>query len=372
MTGPQRRSRVVLVGPVRPFRGGIAHYTESLAQALRDVADLRVVSFRKLYPARLYPGASDRDPAASAMPGADYLLSATDPRTWRRTADSIAAGRPDVVVFTWWTLYWQPWTAYMARRLRGRGIRVVYLCHNIGDHGAGGLRHRLNLALLATADAYVVHSREIRDELRAEFPDRPVMQRAHPVYDRFPAPKHEWKPRGRLDLLFFGFIRPYKGLDLLMDAVELAADDGIRLTVVGESWEDTRELEERARSLGVETVLRYVSDDEAADYFSRADLVVLPYRSATGSGVVSAAYHYQTPVLATRVGGIPDVVDETTGVLVEPDDPTALAAALTRLTRDDCRALAVGVRAFTLHNTWSGFAHALDEFLTTVVEGRRD
>ncbi len=364
MTDTAVRPRIAVVGPVSPYRGGISQYTESLASALAEVADVSVFSFSKQYPRVLYPGDTDVDPTRARLPGAQYVLSATSPWSWWRTVDRIVASQPDLVVVDWWTLFWQPWSAFLARRLRRRGIRVVFLCHNLVDHDAGGLRKRLTRGMLRAASGYVVHGSAMRADLERLVPGATVLQRPHPVYDRFPEPSQGWAPRGRLDLLFFGFIRPYKGLDTLLDAMALLDDDQVALSVVGEAWGDGQdELRARIESVGADAVLRYVDDHAAADYFARADLVVLPYRSATGSGVVSAAYHYLTPVLATRVGGIPDVVDARTGFLVPPDDPRALADALRGVTREACRALQPGIAEFAQRNSWRGFAQTIvDEF----------
>lgn len=359
------RPRVGIVGPVSPYRGGISQYTESLSERLEEIADVQVISFRKQYPKSLYPGESDVDPAKEPRDGVWYDLDATDPRSWRKAVDRIADWHPDLVLFNWWTLYWQPWTAYMARRLRKRGIRVVLLCHNIGDHGSGALRTRIGSTLLASADGYVVHSEQTRRELEARLPGRPVLSRPMPGFDMLPPANGELPPRGRLDLLFFGFIRPYKGVDVLLEAMRIADDPLVSLTVVGEAWEGGDDIRARAAAVGAEVVMEYVSDAQAAEYFARADAVVLPYLSAAGSGVVAAAYHYGKPVIASRVGGLVDVVDERTGVLVEPGDPAALAQAISALTRDRAAALADGARAFARDNTWDGLARAIvAEFAT--------
>lgn len=364
MSASENRPTVCVVGPVSPYRGGIAQYTESLADRLGALADVQVVSFRKQYPKALYPGESDVDAAKAPIDGVWYDLDATDARTWRRTADRIAATEPDLVLFNWWTLYWQPWTAYMAKRLRRRGIRVVFLCHNIGDHGAGALRKRIGSTLLASADGFVVHSEATARELSVRLPGHAVLRRPIPSYDNLPAARGELAPRGRLDLLFFGFIRPYKGLDVLLDAMKIVDDPDVALSVVGESWEDGTAIRSRAEALGAEVVMQYVGDDEAAEYFERADAVVLPYLSASGSAVVAAAYHYGKPVIASRVGGLVDVVDETTGLLVEPGDAASLAAAISAFSRAEARSLAVGARTFALENTWDRMAQAiLDTFL---------
>lgn len=365
MSKPERPV-VCVIGPVQPYRGGIAQYTESLRAAFDPVADVHTFSFEKQYPAMLYPGETDVIPGAERLADVRYTISATNPLSWRRTVREIAALKPDLVLINWWTLYWQPWTALMSSWLRRRGITVVFLCHNIGDHGSGGLRKRLGAAMLRRADGYVVHSSMLAEEVSDRVPGKPVLTRPLPVFDNFPEARENWQPRGRLDLLFFGFIRPYKGLDVLLDAFQELADPDVALSVIGESWEDARPLHARAEALGIEMRTEYVSDDEAAEYFARADVVVLPYLSAAGSAVIATAFHHGKPVIATRVGGIPDVVTAGTGWLIEPASAEHLRDAITTVTRDAAREMAPAVRARAAEMSWPELAAAvLAEFVRT-------
>ncbi len=202
---------------------------------------------------------------------------------------------------------------------------------------------------------------EFIKELR---PEAPILKRIHPIYAQFPAPDKKLAKRGKLELLFFGFIRPYKGLDILLEALDLLGDDDIHLTIVGEQWGKPDELNEAIdRMENVEAHLEYVSDQEAANYFARADVVVLPYRAATGSGVVTLAYNYGKPVLATNVGGLKDAVaDAKTGWLVEPDSPRALADRIKKIKRKDLAGMKPAIKKFCKDNSWDAMADAIREF----------
>lgn len=356
---PERRPRVAIVGPVAPYRGGIARYTASLSDALAEVADVTVWSFAKMYPERLYPGATDVDQGAERREDVHYTLHALNPLSWVRTGRLIAASRPDLVLINWWTVYWQPAWALITQILRRRGIRVVYLVHNLADHDAPGLQRRASHALLRGADGYVVHSAHQVEQLTTIKPGATVLRRPHPVYDYYPPVVEHLPRRGRLELLFFGFIRPYKGLDVLIDALRRLDDPSVSVSVVGESWDDVSELVERVRHLPVEFRLEYVTDSEAAAYLDRADAVVLPYRTATGSGIVASAYHHGTPVIATDVPGLIDVVDESTGWVVPVDDPEALADTIRTMTPEDCATRSAGTREFTRDNDWPAMARAV-------------
>jgi glycosyltransferase involved in cell wall biosynthesis len=202
------------------------------------------------------------------------------------------------------------------------------------------------------------------------FPAKAIRVHPHPTYDSYPPPAQILPKRGRLELLFFGFIRPYKGLESLIDALVLLADRDVYLTVVGEPWCKPEELRRRVRGSGapnVELHLEYVDASAAADYFSRADLVVLPYRKATGSGVAAMAYHYDKPVLATRVGGFPAVIEEgRTGFLVDPDSPHQMATVIRTLSRGTLAPLVACVREYKNRFTWSSLADILVELALTV------
>lgn len=360
-------AHIGLIGPVLPFRGGISQYTTQLHRALAGRCVLRTISYHRQYPAWLYPGKSDREPdqATFLEPGVDYLLDWRNPVSWFRATSSIEASGCSLVLFDWWTLFWAPATAVMARKLRRRGIRVAFLCHNLFDHDAGAFKREIAGALLAQADAYLVHSKEQAVALRSRFPGKPVLAHPIPLYDQFPPPSVLLPKRGRLELLFFGFIRPYKGLDVLIDALARLNDMQVYLTVVGEPWcppEELRKRIEAAHVPNVELHLDYVDDQTAANFFGRADLVVLPYLSASGSAVAAMAFHYECPIMATRTGAFPDVIDEgKTGFLVAPDSVEALASAIRPLTRKRLEAMRVHVHAEKTRFTWNSLAECVME-----------
>lgn len=364
--------RLALIGPVSPpFRGGIAQYTDNLRKALIPRCELKTISFKRLYPAWLYPGASDREPGVEHTYQSDvaYTLDALDPRTWWAAVRDIADAHFDLVVINWWTLFWAPGFAWMARLLHARGVSVVFLCHNLFDHDSGALKGALAMRFLSRADAYLVHTQAQADSLKQMFPAKTIRMHFHPIYDNYPPPKQILPKRGRLELLFFGFIRPYKGLDFLIDALALLADRDVYLTVVGEPWCKPEDLQQRVRGSGapnIELHLEYVDASAAANYFSRTDLVVLPYRKASGSGVAAMAYHYDKPVLATRVGGFPDVIEEgRTGFLVDPDSPHQLATVIRTLSRGTLAPMATWVREYKGRFTWSSLADTLVELART-------
>lgn len=362
--------RIALIGPVLPFRGGIAQYTTQLHRELAGKCTLLTISYHRQYPAWLYPGKSDREPGKASYrePGVEYILDALNPLSWRRAVRAVKASRCDLAVFDWWTLFWAPAIALMARGMRRRGVRVAFLCHNLFDHDSGVIKRKLARLLLLPADAYLVHSTEQKKTLESTFPGRTVVMHPIPPYDQFPPPSARLPKRGRLELLFFGFIRPYKGLDVLVNALAQLDDPQVHLTVVGEPWLPAAELRKHIdakRAPSIELHLDYVDDAAAADFFGRADLVVLPYLSASGSAVAAMAFHYGRPILATRTGGFPDVIDEgETGFLVDPGSVEALVNVIRPLTRARLEAMRESVNMRKASFTWDSLAERVVELAT--------
>lgn len=357
-------SLIAVVGPVLPYRGGIAQYNSLLVRALaRSDIDARFFSFSRQYPQWLYPGASDRDPTLSnyAEPGVRYTIDSLNPLTWWKTVREITELDPTLVVFHWWTAFWAPCFMTMIQLLKRRGFRVALIGHNLADHDAGGLKAAISRRVLDMADAYLVHSSEHMGILQRERPDKPVVFHPIPVYGHYPPAQHTLAKRGRLELLFFGFIRPYKGLDILLEAIRTLADKDVYLTVVGEHWGDSQAIvEETADSPNIELHLRYISDAETAEYFDRADFVVLPYTAATPSAVASVAFHYDTPIIASHVKGLTDVViAEETGILAPPGDSGALAQIISSLDRTRSQQLAQGVVRYKQAHDWNSLCASL-------------
>lgn len=364
------RPKVLLIGPVLPFRGGIAQHTTMLLRAFAEFTDAHAISFTRQYPKVLFPGESDRDPAfeGHVEPLTDYVIDSVNPFTWGTAVKRALAMKPNLVVLPWWQVYWAPSFSYIARRLRAAGIPVVFLCHNVVEHETASWKRWLTRSVLSLGSGYVVHTEIDATNLRELLPSARPVKHPHPAYDQFPDAKGTLPREHALELLFFGFVRHYKGLDVLLEALALVGDDSdLRLTVAGEFWKGSEETERLIASLGVgdrvELVSRYLTEEEVAEYFARAHAVVLPYRDATGSGVVAVAYHYNKPVIVTRVGGLPDVVDHgETGLVVDPESPDALARAIKRLAGTDLEAMAELVHRYKSEKlTWDGLARAVLE-----------
>lgn len=341
--------RICVVGPTYPYRGGIAHYTTLLVRQLRLAGhQAPLYSFTRQYPSWLFPGKTDRDPSATPLRvECDYILDPINPLTWLRLVRKVRAEVPDLLLLQWWVPYWTPCLTAIGWLIKRRStIKIAYICHNVIPHDGGGvLDRRLALTALRHGDALIVHSEQDRYKLLALLPQARVVKAAHPTYAPLaqqsgPAMRNLRRELGLPDegpvLLFFGFVRPYKGLEYLIHAmVRIRERVPAHLLVAGEFWSSREFYERYAREFGVQEhmsfVDRYIPNEELQPYFDLADVVVLPYVSATQSGVAQLAFGFGKPVITTRVGGLAEVVQEgVNGILVPPQDEAALAEAVVR------------------------------------------
>ncbi|HEX5133430.1 MAG TPA: glycosyltransferase [Candidatus Krumholzibacteria bacterium] len=365
--------RVCLVGPVHPYRGGISHFTAMLAREFARSHPVHVVSFSRLYPGFLFPGRTQFDESGSPCTvDSMRVIDSINPFSWRRAADAVVAFRPGVVVFQWWHPFFAPAFRAMCRRIRRRSdARIVFLCHNVLPHESNPLDRMLVRWGLGGADAFVVQSREDERTLLDLRPAAVVEFNPMPVFDLFAgdgpdreAGRRQLGVSGRV-VLFFGLVRPYKGLGTLLDAFARCGDAlDATLLVVGEFYEPRASYDARIKSLGiasrVRVIDRYVPNEEVGGYFRAADVVVLPYVTATQSAIAQTAFSFEKPVIVTAVGGLPDVVaDGVTGFVVPPEDPDRLAAAITRFfTEDAGDRMAAAIRDRAGEFTWARCAAA--------------
>jgi len=333
-------TRIAVVGPVYPYRAGIAYCTTRLAREL----GAEVISFKRQYPKRFYPGRDDIDPTLPRAE-ADFALDILNPLTWFRARRRLR--QYDAVIFVWWIWVWAlPYWIMM-----GAARRVILQCHNIGEKEPAWWKRTLANVVFRRADVLVVHAKSEAEEARRRTP-APVVETFLPVHELGGDIPSRDEARRRLSIdgnvaLFFGHIRPFKGLDIALRAWTMLKSNAT-LLVAGEPWWG-RSIEPQA---SVRLDLRFIPDSEIANYFAAADVVLAPYRSEAQSGVALTAFHFARPVIATAVGGLPEIIDGCNGILVPREDPAALAAAVDDffLRRDRAsmeRAAAEGARRYS-------------------------
>ncbi|MFC2042748.1 glycosyltransferase [Chloroflexota bacterium] len=339
---------ITLVGPVYPFRGGIAHFNTLLARALKNHGHhTQVISFKKQYPNWLYPGRSDQDPSKRPLRvDAEFLLDPFCPWTWHQTAERILQVQPDFVVIHWWTTFWAVPFAALSAFLRRKHILTVYLIHNVTPHEKKTWDPWLARLALSKGDAFLVQTHQEKQHLLYLMPDARVKVSQHPVYSIFTEsriPKDQAKKRLGLTeespiILFFGIVRKYKGLKYLLEALALLRDQEVKtyLVIAGEFWEDiaiyTRQIEDLNLSNLVRIDDRYVPNEEVTLLLSAADLMVAPYVHGTQSGAAEVALGSGLPLIVTDIvaQGIPERNKDKITV-VPAADSSALASAIKNL-----------------------------------------
>ena len=370
--------RLVLLGPGHPFRGGVARTTTELVRSLQTRGhDVHFLTPRRQYPRWLYPGRSDLDRDACArLDGAEAVLDPLNPLSWSETKRRALDLDADAWIFPYWTWAWAGLWRFLLRGERPPAVAVV---HNPADHDAG-IRQRLAARLvLGRCQALFTHARALEKGLATVYFGVPTASYPlpPPELDELPSADEARAalglPADRRVALFLGFIRPYKGVDLLLESIaRLPAGSDWFLVVAGEPWGNLGDhLSQQVRRLGISDRVRldlgWVPETEVPRLLAAADLVVLPYRSGSQSAVAPLALGAGVPVLSTAVGGLPEVVRHgVDGWLVAPGSVEELTQALEELDRPRLAALAEGAREGRGRLTWNGYAEALEGLLIRV------
>ncbi|HEY8515003.1 MAG TPA: glycosyltransferase [Candidatus Binatia bacterium] len=372
--------RLGIVGPFHPLRGGIALHTAEMASAARRRGhQVRVLSYSRLYPDLFFPGRTQLDPDSTPLVGSDVpraaLIASSAPWTWPRAAAWLVGGSPEVVVLQRWHPFFAPALATIAARARAAGARIVWMVHNARPHEGRAAPWRPLLTLgMRRGDVCLTHASSELEALRKLGVAAELRVVTHPAPSIVPKNVDGAEARRALRIpddavvfLFFGYVRRYKGVDVLLEALSRLSDDGPpwHALIAGE-WYIDRTAADRAVArpplAGRVTILDgYLSTSDAARCFAASTVVVLPYRSGTQSGVVPLAYAHGRGVVTTRVGGLAEAVrDGETGLLVPPEDPAALAAALDEIRRGR-RFDPQEIAAAYARSGWERFVEVLEE-----------
>ncbi|MCD6380294.1 glycosyltransferase [bacterium] len=348
-TDESNNLKICLVGPAYPYRGGISHYTTCLAKELRKKHRVYLVNYKRLYPKFLFPGKTQFDESKTPLiVESDRIIDSINPLSWVKAAFRIVRFNADMVVVQWWHPYFAPaiFTINSILRILGRG-KIIFICHNVVPHEQSVLDGILARIAFFFVEAFIVQSKEDRDNLLGIKKNADLIVHPLPLFDFFKKgeinrqqARDDVHAVGENIILFFGYVRPYKGLQYLLEAMPLILEKiKIHLYVVGEFYEDStfykKLVREKKFARNVTFVERYVDNDEVEKYFVASDLVVLPYISATQSAIAQIALAFDRPIVVTKVGGLPEVVsEEKTGFIVPPADPEALASAVIKFFKE--------------------------------------
>jgi glycosyltransferase involved in cell wall biosynthesis len=371
--------RLVVFGSGHPFRGGIARTTTEMVSGLEGRGhEILFLTPRRQYPTWLFPGASDRDPdACRLLACARPVLEPMNPLTWGASRRCAAAFAADAWIVPYWTWAWAGLWRFL---LRGPHPPAVAVVHNPADHDGGTVRRRAARWILGRCQALFTHAESLERGLAEVYPGVATASYSFPPTTVGPLPDRGAAlaalelPTNRRVALFMGLIRPYKGVDLLLEAAARLPEDSDWLVVVaGEPWGGLEHaLRQQVREGGLEDRVRlalgWVPEVEVPRLLAAADLVVLPYRSGSQSAVAPMALSAGVPVLTTDVGGVAEIVRHgVDGLVVEPGSVDALATALVDLDRPALERLARGAIEGRGRLTWDGYAHELEALITSTI-----
>lgn len=371
--------RISCVSTFYPYRGGIAQFNANLYRELEKNHEVQALTFTRQYPDFLFPGETQLvgpNDLVDPIP-ATRCLDTINPFSYWSTARRVREFAPDAMITKYWMTFFGPALGTVARNANPHTKRISIL-DNVIPHERRFFDNACNKYFLNANDGFVVMSDSVLNDLLSYRPDAQYIRLDHPVYDNFGQKMSRDVACAQLQLdpnqkhvLFFGFIRDYKGLDILLDAVNSLPED-YTVIVAGEVYGSFDKYDEQIDSLGIRDRIRlfnrYISDAEVPAFFSAADVCVLPYKSATQSGITAIAMHFGLPVIATDTGGLSELVlHERTGLIVPEPEPIQLATAIRRYFDEELKeGFIVQLEEEKKRLSWSAFSKQLVDFIATV------
>ena len=367
-------NKVIIIGPAWPLRGGLASFDERLARQFSAQGfDTSIYTFSLQYPGFLFPGTTQYS-SEPAPEGIDIRvkINSINPFNWYKIGRELRKMAPALIVVRFWLPFMGPCLGSILRIVRkNRKTRIICLVDNIKPHEKRPGDLPFTRYFVKSIDAFLTMSEQVKNDLTA-FTAKPSVLVPHPLFDNFGAPlsKNEARQKFGLEvsdkiILFFGFIRKYKGLDMLLKAMadERIRQSGIRLLIAGEFYEDRKEYDELIKMLDIAPQLilhtDFIPDSEVRYYMSAADFVIQPYHHATQSGVTPLAYHFEKPTLVTNVGGFPELVPHAKAGIVTEPDPQSIADGILRLYELGEPFLRPNLLAEKSKYSWEKFTNAL-------------
>ena len=370
--------KIAILSCFYPYRGGISQFNACLYGELSKTHVVRAFNFKRQYPEFLFPGKTQLVTADDeAVPvESTSLLDTANPFTYVSTYKAIRDWNPDVLIVRYWMSYFGPSLGYITRRMR-KHCKVISILDNVVPHEPRFFDTPLTKYFLGGSDGSVTLCEAVSKDLLRLKPDSRFTVIQHPLYshfgaklDRLEAERRLGIRHGKKNILFFGLIREYKGLDILLEAFKLLPEDDYQLIIAGEPYGSFDKYQKIIDTIPqndrICMSLKYIKDSEVADYFSAADVAVLPYRSATQSGISSVAYHFEIPMIVTDVGGLKETIgDRGTGLLSQEGTPEAICKEILRFfsnpkIKENCIS---NIRLEKDRLSWKTFADKLTEFI---------
>jgi glycosyltransferase involved in cell wall biosynthesis len=375
--------QLVLLSPAHPLRGGIASSTERLAVELQaNGYEVVIYSFSYQYPALLFPGKTQYA-EGPAPEGLDIrpVVHSINPLNWWKVGQKLRKDKPDLIIARYWLPFMGPCMGTILRLAkRNKHTRTLAITDNVIPHEKRPGDRQLTRYFIGAVDAFVVMSRSVGEDIRQFTASKPVSYIPHPIYDNYGALTEREEalqqlglPQDQRYLLFFGFIRTYKGLDLLLKAMAQPQVKalGVKLIVAGEFYDEETSYRAIVEQEGLRdsVIFRsdYIPNEEVRYYFGAADLVVQPYKTATQSGISQLAFHFQKPMVVTRVGGLPEIVDHGKEGYVVDVKPEAIAEAIADFYQNERQAdMEAAVKQGQARYSWSNLVQGIRELYNTI------
>jgi len=376
-------SNIVIIGPAHPLRGGgLTTFNHRLAKAFTEAGENCVIySFSLQYPTFLFPGTSQYtdDPVP---PGIKIIsaINSINPLNWIKVGNRLRKEKPDLIIVRFWLPFMGPALGTILRRVRKNKVtKIICIADNVKPHEIRAGDKMFTRYFLKPCHAFITMSEKVMQDLRYYEKVKPARLIPHPIYDTFGVILSKNEARKNLNIpveekviLFFGFIRKYKGLDLLLQAMadERIKRAGIKLLIAGEFYGDEKWYAELIHDLGVKDQLylqtHFISDQEVPVFFGAADVVIQPYRNATQSGVTPLAYHFEKPMIVTNVGGLPDMVPHEKVGLVTMPDPLSLAESILWFYQFGEDYFIPHLRSEKVKYSWENFIHQIHELMDSI------
>jgi glycosyltransferase involved in cell wall biosynthesis len=368
--------QIALISVAPPYRGGISKQTSILVENLSKNHSVDVINYSRQYPDFLFPGKTQYLDDKLENDNSSRMIDSINPLTWFSTGNKLAKKNYDLVIFRFWNPFFAPALGVISGIIKKKSsyTKLMSLCDNILPHEKTPFAYFLTTYLFDKLDGHIVQSSQTENELQ-EVVENPVYEkRFHPIYTNFPKKIDKITARKKLGLsakniiLYFGIIRDYKGFDILLNAIAELKDSGLdfHLLAGGECYGSDEKYTQLISNLGISDYItwhnKYIPDSEVSNYFSAADVVALPYRTASQSGVTQIAYSYDLPVIVTKVGGLPEIVDEgQSGITIEPENPTELANILEKnLEAGTFLEMATYIKKFKQKFSWEYFVNGIE------------
>lgn len=369
--------KIIIIGPAHPLRGGLATFNQRLAKEFISKSyDCSIFSFSLQYPSFLFPGKTQysNEPAPEEIK-IFPVINSINPFNWIKIGNRIKKQKPDIILVRYWLPFMGPALGTILRRVRkNKHTKIVCLADNIIPHEKRFGDKPFTKYFLKSCDAFITMSEKVMSDLKTFQKEKPVKLVQHPLYDSFGEIISTEEAREKLKIkneeliiLFFGFIRNYKGLDLLLKAMadERIKKSGIILLIAGEFYEDKKPYIDLIEKLGIKEQLilktDFIPDSEVKYYFCAADAVIQPYRNATQSGVTPLAYYFEKPMIVTNVGGLPNLVpDGKAGIVAEPDSDS-IANAILKFYSMDANSFIPHLQDIKKKLSWDNLVKAIEE-----------